>query len=141
DAAPHLGYPKPALIHCKFFPSLLGGDKMSASKPESSIYTTDSPREARRKIMNAFTGGRETAKLQRELGGRPGVCSVYQYLYYIFEEEDEKIKERYDACTRGELLCGECKQYLAAKVERFLVQHQERREKAKDVLEDFMVRD
>ncbi|WP_456474555.1 tryptophan--tRNA ligase [Candidatus Pyrohabitans sp.] len=141
DAAPHLGYPKPALVHCKFFPSLLGGDKMSASKPESSIYTTDSLRDARRKIMNAFTGGRETAQLQRKLGGNPSVCSIYQYLYYIFEEDDEKIKEQHEACVRGELLCGEHKRYLAEKVESFLMQHQERREKAKDVLEDFIVRD
>ena len=80
DAAPHLGYPKPALVHCKFFPSLGGSDKMSASAPQSSIYTTDTPKVARKKIMNAFTGGRETVEEQRKKGGRPDICSVYQYL-------------------------------------------------------------
>ena len=141
DVAPSLGYPKPALIHCKFFPSLAGGDKMSASKPETSIYTVDNPREARKKIMQAFTGGQESVELQRKMGGNPDVCSIYQYLYYFFEENDEKIKERYSACTSGELLCGECKKYLADRVEKFLVEHQKKREKAKELLEEFIVRD
>ncbi len=141
DVAPALGYPKPALIHCKFFPSLQGRAKMSASKPESSIYTVDSPEEAKRKVMLAFTGGQESAKLQREKGGKPEVCSVYQYLFYFFEEEDEKLKQRYNACTSGEILCGECKQYLAEKVVKFLEEHQKKREKAKDRIEEFIVRD
>jgi tryptophanyl-tRNA synthetase len=141
DVAPHLGYPKPALIHCKFFPSLLGSEKMSASIPGSSIYTTDTPEIARKKIMDAFTGGRATVEEQRKLGGVPEVCSVYQYLFYIFEEDDEKIKEQYEKCKRGELLCGEHKQYLAEKVEKFLIKHQENREKAKDRIEEYIVRD
>ncbi len=141
DAAPHLGYPKPALVHCKFFPSLGGGSKMSASSPESSIYTTDPPEVARRKIMNAFTGGQESVALQRKLGGRPEVCSVYSYLSYVFEQDDARLEERYRACRRGEMLCGECKQYLAERVLEFLREHQRRRERAKDRLEEFMVRD
>ena len=141
DAAPHLGYPKPALVHCKFFPSLGGGSKMSASSPESSIYTTDPPEVARRKIMNAFTGGQESVALQRKLGGRPEVCSVYSYLSYVFEQDDARLEERYRACRGGEMLCGECKQYLAERVLEFLREHQRRRERAKDQLEEFMVRD
>ncbi len=141
DAAPHLGYPKPALVHCKFFPSLGGSDKMSASSPQSSIYTTDPPHVARKKIMNAFTGGRETVEEQRKKGGKPEICSVYQYLTYIFEESDSALGERDGKCRAGELLCGECKQYLAERVEKFLVKHQEKREKARDIIEEFMVRD
>lgn len=138
DVAPYLGYPKPALIHCKFFPSLSGSDKMSASKPESSIYTTDEPKAARKKVMAAFTGGQATIEEQRKKGGNPEVCSVYQYLFYIFESGDKKIGQRREACKRGEVLCGECKSYLAQRVEEFLVQHQEKREKAKEVVEEFM---
>jgi len=141
DVAPHLGYPKPALIHCKFFPSLAGSDKMSASRPESSIYTTDEPEVARKKVMNAFTGGQDTVARQKELGGNPGVCSVYQYLFYIFEDDDGAVTERAEACRKGDILCGECKQYLAGKVLGFLEEHQEKREKARDVLEEFLVRD
>lgn len=141
DNAPNLGYPKPALIHCKFFPSLAGSDKMSASKPESSIYTTDTPKVARKKIMNAFTGGQETVALQKEKGGNPAICSVYQYLFYIFEEDDKAIRQRAEECKSGAILCGECKKHLAGMIETFLQDHQEKREKARDVLEDFLVRD
>lgn len=141
DVAPFLGYPKPALVHCKFFPSLLGSDKMSASRPEGSIYTTDTPKVAKKKVMNAFTGGRATVEEQRRLGGNPDICPVYQYLSYIFEEDDKKLEEQYAKCKRGELLCGEHKEYLASRVLAFLREHQEKREKARDVLEDFVIRD
>jgi len=49
DVAPKMGYYKPALVHSRFFPSLLGLDKMSASLPETSIFTTDTPEEAQRR--------------------------------------------------------------------------------------------
>jgi tryptophanyl-tRNA synthetase len=114
---------------------------MSASSPQSSIYTTDTPKVARKKIMNAFTGGRETVAEQRKKGGKPEVCSVHQYLTYIFEEDDEALMDQCERCKQGDLLCGEHKEYLAEKVEQFLVKHQEKREKARDVIEDFMVRD
>ena len=64
---------------------------MSASQPESAIFTTDKPEAAAKKVMAAFTGGRETIKLQKELGGRPEVCNIYAYYYYLFEEEDKKL--------------------------------------------------
>ena len=47
DVAPKLGYYKPAAIHCTFLPGLGGSDKMSASKPEMTIYTTDDPKIAK----------------------------------------------------------------------------------------------
>jgi tryptophanyl-tRNA synthetase len=141
DVAPTLGLPKPALIHCKFFPSLGGGDKMSASQVEGSIFTTDEPEAAERKIMNAFTGGRATVKEQRERGGRPQRCSIYQYYYFIFEENDDKVAELSGKCKAGEILCGECKTMLADRVKAFLIKHQGRREKAKDKLEEFILRD
>lgn len=140
DVAQVLGYPKPALIHCKFFPSLAGSDKMSASKAESSIFTTDEPELAEEKIMNAFTGGRATVNEQRELGGRPEKCSIYQYYYYVFEEDDGKVAELSKRCREGEILCGECKALLAERVKAFLREHQRKREKAKDRLEEFMLR-
>jgi tryptophanyl-tRNA synthetase len=141
DVAPSLGYYKPALIHCKMLPSLAGAEKMSGSIPETSIFTTDDPEDARRKIHNAFTGGAASIKEQREKGGKPEVCSVYQYYYFLFEEDNAKIEELYEKCRHGEILCGECKTRLSERIEKFLTGHQERREKAKDRLEDFMLRD
>ena len=138
DIAPKLGYLKPAQIHCKFLPGLGKGGKMSASLPETCIFTTDSPEDVDRKIWNAFTGGRPTVKEQRMHGGDPTICPIYFYDYYLFEDDDRKIKEIYMKCRSGELLCGEHKMMLSEKIKKFLKEHQKRREKAKDLLDEFL---
>jgi tryptophanyl-tRNA synthetase len=142
DVMPKLGYYKPALIHSKLLPSLLGpGTKMSASDPRSTIYTTDSEEVVRKKIMNAFTGQQPTAELQRKLGGNPEICSVCQYYYFLFEEDDKKVEEIFEAERNGSLLAGEHKADLAERVVKFLKEHQKKREKAKDQIEKFILRD
>ena len=138
DVAPKLGYFKPAQIHCKFLPGLGKGGKMSASIPETCVFTTDPPEVAEKKIWNAFTGGKPTVEEQRKLGGDPYICPIYYYEYYLFEEDDGKLKEICERCRSGELLCGEHKMMLAEKVKKFLVEHQKKREKAKDVLDEFL---
>ena len=35
-------------------------------------------------------------------------------------------------------MCGDCKHILAERVKKFLIEHQERREKAKDRFEEFL---
>ena len=141
DVAPKMVYYKPALIHSRFFPSLLGLDKMSASIPETSIFTTDSPELARTKIANAFTGGRTTVQEQRDRGGVPDICAVYQYSFYLFEQDDKRAVELREECLRGARACGECKNELADKVVQFLKHHQAAREQARDRIEDFIIRD
>jgi len=140
DIAPPLGYPKPAQIHNKLLPGLDVGGKMSASKPETAVYTTDDIQQAKNKIMKAYTGGQPTAELQRKLGGNPDRCPVFKMYEMLFEPDDAKLSERYYACKTGTLLCGECKAELAERVAKFLELHQERRKKAKDVLQDYLLR-
>lgn len=138
DVAESLGYPKPATLYSKFIMSLTGDSKMSASNPESAIYTLDDQPTVRRKIMNAFTGGRPTAEEQKKYGGNPDICPVYHY-HMLLDPDDENVKKIYQDCRSGALLCGDCKSALYAKVSRFLKQHQEAREKARDKVDQFRI--
>ncbi|WP_297463667.1 tryptophan--tRNA ligase [Thermococcus sp.] len=139
DFAESLGYYKAAALHSKFFPPLTGLEgKMSASKPETAVYLTDDPEEAGKKIWKfALTGGRATAKEQREKGGEPEKCVVFKWFEIFFEPDDEKLMERYRACKSGELLCGQCKRELIERVQKFLKEHQERRKKAEKLVDNF----
>ena len=139
--APKLGFYKPAQIHCKFLPGLGRGGKMSASQPETAIFTTDKPEVAEAKIMQAYTGGQPTVREQKAKGGNPDVCPVYQYYLFLFETDDAKLRERYLNCRSGSLLCGDCKETLAKRVSSFLKDHQKRRMEARNMLEDFILRD
>ena len=140
DIAQKLCYYKPAQIHCRFLPGLGPGGKMSASEPETSIFTMDPPELVKQKIWNAFTGGKATAAEQRKTGADPTVCSVFQYFTYLFEEDDKKLMEREQLCLTGDILCGECKKDLVERLNRFLEDHRKKREKAKDVIEEYHVK-
>jgi tryptophanyl-tRNA synthetase len=140
DAAPKLGYYKTAAIHSKFIPGLGEGGKMSASQPETCIFTTDNADQATKKIMSAFTGGAATVAEQKKTGGKPEICSVFQYYTFLFEPDDDKLAERCTACKQGALMCGECKKELARRVVKFLASHQKKREKARKKLEDFVLK-
>lgn len=112
---------------------------MSSSMPETCVFLTDSPELAEKKIMNAFTGGRATVEEQKKLGGDPSICSVYHYETLLFEPEDRKLMAIEEDCKQGRLMCGEHKEMLSEKVARFLLEHQRRRERAKDVVESFFL--
>jgi tryptophanyl-tRNA synthetase len=137
DVAPKLGYYKPAQIHCRFVPGLGRGGKMSASMPETAIFTVDPPELAQKKILSAFTGGRATLEEQRRLGANPDICSVFAYDYFLFMNEKEIEDLRYN-CLAGNIMCGDCKKNLAERAKMFLVDHQEKREKAKDRFEEYL---
>ncbi len=139
DIAESLGYYKAAQIHSKFLPPLTGPEgKMSSSSPESAIYLSDDPKTVRKKIMKyAFSGGQATAELQRKLGADLSVDVPYQWLYYFFEEDDEKIKKIGEEYSTGRILTGEIKEYLADKLNKFLEEHRSRREEAKELIKEF----
>jgi tryptophanyl-tRNA synthetase len=137
DVAERMGYPKPAQIHSKFIPGLGISGKMSSSKPETALFTTDEPEVVEKKVATAFTGGQATVQLQRLLGGNPIACPVFWYLRYFFDSERDSY-DRLLKCKSGNLLCGECKADLAKESKIFLKEFKERREHAKNVVADFM---
>lgn len=89
-----LKYPKPALIHAKFFPALQGpGTKMSASVDSSAIFMTDTAAQIKNKVnRHAFSGGGATMELHQQFGGKPEEDIPFQYLSF-FLDDDEEVNE------------------------------------------------
>ena len=142
DVAEPLGYPKPATILSKFLPALQGNSgKMSASDASTAIYTSDDEKTVRNKIMKyAFSGGQSSVEEHRKKGGNPAIDTSYQWLLF-FEEDDKKLKKIHDDYVSGKLLSGELKQILVEKLNVFLTHHRIQREKAKEKIDKYMLRD
>ena len=140
DVYPKLGYYKPAIIHGMFLPPLEGAHgKMSSTGQQTGIFTTDSPKEVEKKIKKyAFSGGRETLEEHRKKGGNPDIDVSFQYLRMMFEEDDKKLKQLEEDYRSGKLLTGELKQYTIDKINKFLAEHQKKREKAKKQIDKFI---
>lgn len=139
DILPKLGHYKPASIQCIFLPPLTGVEgKMSSSK-EHAIYTTDSSKEVERKIKKyAFSGGKETLDEHRKKGGNPDVDIAFQYLRFLFEEDDKKLEEIEKKYRSGEMLTSELKQITIKKINDFLAKHQKKRKAAKSQISKFI---
>ncbi|MFC7156074.1 tryptophan--tRNA ligase [Halomarina halobia] len=129
------GFYAPSSIYHRFMTGLTGG-KMSSSVPASHISLLDDPEDGYDKVTSATTGGRETAELQRELGGKADECPVYElYAYLLAGDDDEFATRVYDECVGGERLCGDCKEQAARLMREFLADHQEKRREAEELLE------
>lgn len=138
DVYPKLGFYKPAIFHSIFMPGLQEGGKMSASDVMSAIYTTDTPDLVKKKINRAFSGGKDTVEEQRKYGGNPDIDIPFQYLRIFFEPDDAKLKKIYDDYKSGRMLSGEMKQICIEKINKFLAEHQKKREQAKSKVQDFI---
>ena len=143
DIAPKINKTKPALIHNIMIPSLSGpGGKMSASDEKNTIYTTDSPEVVKKKINKyAFSGGQPDIDEHRRIGGNPDIDVSYQYLRIFFEQDDSKLKKIYDDYKSGKMLTGELKAILIEKINEFLSLHQEKREEARNNIDDYLLKD
>ncbi|EAU88319.1 tryptophanyl-tRNA synthetase [Coprinopsis cinerea okayama7 len=137
DIAQKLKYPKPTLLHSKFFPALQGPQtKMSASDPNSSIFMTDKPNQIKNKInRHGFSGGKETEEEHRRLGGDTEVDVAYQYLTF-FLEDDEELKRIGEEYRAGTLLTGQLKARCIAILQEFVSSFQQRRAAVTDDLVD-----
>ena len=133
------GFVPPASIYHRFMTGLTGG-KMSSSKPESHIALTDDPKEAAKKIMRAITGGRQSLAEQKKMGGEPEKCSIYEFLVFHLSNDDKELLELDAECRSGKRMCGTCKKDVAERIERFLTDHQQAREAARERLPEFGIR-
>jgi len=116
----------------------LTGDKMSSSKPKTAIFLSDPPEVAVKKLKTAKTGGKETLEEQKETGGVPEECVVYEMLLYHLTPDDNELKEIYRDCREGNIMCGKCKQNAAELVEKFFQKLSLKREKARDMAESIL---
>lgn len=143
DVIPKLGHYKPASIQCIFLPGLGGMEtdgKMSASEANTAIYMIDDPATVKRKINKyAFSGGQATVEEHRKKGGNPEIDVAYQWLMF-FEEDDKKLEKIYRDYKSGKLLSGELKAILIEKLNKFLAEHQKKREKAKKQIDSFILK-
>ncbi len=128
---------KPAATYHKFMRGLQGG-KMSSSKPTSYIALTDTVEDAKDKIDRAKTGGQQSLDEHREQGADVSEDMVFELLAYHLIEDDDRLDEIYQAYDSGEMLSGELKQIVKDRLEEFLTEHQERREQARDRLDEFI---
>jgi len=133
------GFILPSSTVHKIMKGLDGSPKMSKRNPMSYFTLHDKPENIAKKISNAFTGGKPTIKEQRESGGIPEICPVYELCMYQFEEDDKEIIKVYGDCRAGKLLCGEHKQKAIENVLKFVEEHQQKRKKylnkAKEILQ------
>lgn len=129
-------YPPAATYH-RLMTGLTGG-KMSSSIPESAIFLTDSPEEARKKVMRAKTGGGVTLEEHRKYGGNPDICSVYELFVYHLIDDDSYLKDIHESCREGKRVCGPCKREAADIIYNWLKEFQEKREQAKDEVKEIV---
>ena len=120
----------PSSTYHRLMWGLSGGEKMSSSDPETAIFLTDTPKDIDRKIRDAFTGGQPTAEEQRELGGAPDRCVVYELCVYHLMLDDTELLELREACKAGKIICGECKANVVKLLKKFLATHAKRRKSA-----------
>ncbi|MGQ4874833.1 MAG: tryptophan--tRNA ligase [Promethearchaeia archaeon] len=122
----------PGATYHKLLAGLDGTEKMSKRNP-NSYFTFNEPLESiEKKIKGAFTGGRRNRKEQQELGGQPQICMIYKILMYHFEPDDEKLAKEFEACVKGELMCGDHKRTCIERVIKFIKEHREKKEKLID---------
>ncbi|CAI7606146.1 unnamed protein product [Penicillium glandicola] len=140
EHAEKMKFKKPSLIHSIFLPALQGpGSKMSASIDSSAIFMSDTPNKIKNKInKHAFSGGQDTAELQRELGGNTKNDIPFQYLTFFLEDDEEleRIRADYEG---GKMMTGEIKQKCIAELQTYVQGFQERRAQVTDeIMAEYM---
>jgi tryptophanyl-tRNA synthetase len=88
--------------------------------------------------MNAKTGGAATLEEQKKHGGKPDECMIYEMCLYHLFEDDTELKEMYESCKKGSLMCGACKKHAAELMEKLLSDLQEKRKTAAGKMKEYL---
>ena len=119
----------------------LTGEKMSSSKPKTTIFLDDDIATVTKKIKKAYSGGQSTIEEHRRLGGNPDIDVAYQYLMYFFEQDDGYLAELNSDYRSGKILAGEMKQICIDKATDWMSNHQELRTQTEHMVSDFLADD
>ena len=113
------------------------GDKMSSSKPKTTLFLSDDAATAEKKIKKSFSGGQPTIEEHRRLGGDPDKDVAYQYMMYFFEEDDSYLAEINQGYRSGKILAGEMKQLCIERATDWLTGLSEKRDETAHLVENF----
>ena len=119
----------------------LTGDKMSSSKPKTTIFLGDDIDVISKKIKRAYSGGQSTVEEHRRLGGNPDVDVAYQYMMYFFEDDDEFLQSINSDYRAGKILAGEMKQLCVDRATEWLSDLHEKRDQSEHLVKDFLASD
>ena len=119
----------------------LTGQKMSSSKPKTTIFLDDDIQTITKKIKKAYSGGQSTIEEHRRLGGNPDIDVAYQYMMYFFEHDDKHLAEINSDYRNGKILAGEMKQICIDKATEWMENHIELRDQSKHLVDEFLADD
>ena len=131
-----LGLLSPSSTYHRFAVGMTG-DKMSSSKPKTTLFLTDDVETAEKKIKKSFSGGQSTVEEHRRLGGNPDADVAYQYMMYFFENDDEYLSELNRDYRSGKILAGEMKQLCIDRATDWLSNLAEKRDETAHLVNDF----
>ena len=117
------------------------GDKMSSSKPQTTIFMDDSIEEMSKKVKRAFSGGQPTVEEHRRLGGDCSKDVAFQYLQFFFERDDSELGRIAREYESGRMLAGEIKQICIERASEWLTDLSEKRDMWEGRLDEFLAAD
>jgi|TARA_B100001105_G_C22370392_1_gene434741 tryptophanyl-tRNA synthetase len=135
-----IGLMPPSSTYHRFVVGMTG-DKMSSSKPETTIFLDDSIDVMSKKVKRAFSGGQATIEEHRRLGGNLTKDVAFQYLQYFFESDDDELASIGREYQSGRMLAGEIKQLCIDSATTWLEDLAEKRVTWEDRLDEFLAED
>ena len=119
----------------------LTGEKMSSSKPKTTLFLRDDLATVEKKIQRAFSGGQSTVEEHRRLGGNPDIDVAYRYMMYFFEDDDSYLESINADYRAGKILAGEMKQLCIDRATAWLGNLHEMRDQTAHLVQDFLASD